>query len=235
MRPAFTPLPLRNGRRLALLVTAALVLAPGPAHADFTLSIGPVSADTALVRVDFHLADPLPEPDPDGSLVSPPAALAYTIELWRDRSTWFDALVSQRTYGYRLEVDRVRRIYRIAQPDGGILETADRAEVVALLTEQLQVAAARLVDLSPGKHYYLAITARLTPIDLDRLEDVEAWLSGDIRPRGKGGVLGIPKSVVGFLADVAGLGDKAAVSRSARFRRELTGETSRLEILAPEP
>jgi len=216
------------------LAGAALLILPTVCQAAFTLSIGPVSSDSTLVRLDFRLDDPLPDPEEDGSLASPPAALAYTIELWRDRSTWFDALVSQRTYGYRLEVDRVRRIYRVAVPDGGVFETADREELVRLLTEQMAVAAARLEDLSPGKHYYLAVTARLTPIDLDRLEDVNAWLSGDIRPRNKGGVLGVPKSVVGFLADVAGLGDKAAISRSARFHREVSGGASRLVIEVDE-
>jgi hypothetical protein len=216
---------------VAAAVTGAVLLTlPAAGHAQFHLDIGPVSADSALVRLDFRLDDPLLDAETEGTLAAPPAALAYTIELWRDRSTWFDALVSQRTYGYRLEVDRVRRLYRVAVPDGGVLETGDREELVRLLTEQVAVAAARLEDLSPGKRYYLAVTARLTPIDLDRLEDVNAWLSGDIRPRGKGGVLGVPKSVVGFLADVAGLGDKAAISRSARFHREVTGGTSRLVI-----
>ncbi|HEX7879662.1 MAG TPA: DUF4390 domain-containing protein [Candidatus Eisenbacteria bacterium] len=218
-----------RGSALALAILALGVYSR-PSQAAFNLAIGPVSSDSALVRLDFRLDDPLPDPEADGSLVSPPAALAYTIELWRDRSTWFDALVSQRTYGYRLEVDRVRRVYRVAVPDSGVIETADREELVRLLTEQVAVAAARLDDLSPGKHYYLAVTARLTPIDLDKLEDVNAWLSGDIRPRNKGGVLGVPKSVVGFLADVAGLGDKAAISRSARFHREVVAGASRLVI-----
>jgi hypothetical protein len=220
----------RRSRPLATLAMLAGLAVAAPARGEFALAIGPVSADTALVRLDFTLEDPLPAAEADGSLADPPAALAYTIELWRDRSTWFDALVSQRTYGYRIEIDRVRRVYRVAAPDGSLFETADRDELALLLSRQVGVGAARLADLDPGKHHYLAVTARLTPIDLDRLEDVDAWLSGDIRPHGRGGVLGVPKAVVGFLADVAGLGDKAAISRSARFRREVTEGTSRLVI-----
>lgn len=193
-------------------------LAP-PAAADFAVSVGDVRVDTAYVRLDFELLEPLPPPDSAGAYTPPPAALAFTVELWRDRSSWFDALVSQRTWGYRLEFDHIRGLYRVALPDGSLFETARREEVERRLAGQVDVIAARLEDLDPGKTYYLAVTARRTPIDLERLDELDAWMSGEIRPRRKGGgLLAVPKGVVGFLADVAGLGDRASVSRSARFR-----------------
>lgn len=214
---------------MRLTLGLGVLLLATPAAAEFTLEVGDVRADSALVRLDFRLVDPLPPPDSAGAYTPPPAALAFTIELWRDRSSWFDALVSQRTWGYRLEYDHIRRLYRVALPDGGRFETTRREDVERLLSEQVDVAAARLVDLAPGKTYYLAVTARRTPIDLERLDELDGWMSGEIRPRKRGGgVLAVPKGVVGFLADVAGLGDRASVSRSARFRALPTGA---LEIL----
>lgn len=186
-------------------------------------------ADSGYVHLDFRLVDPLPPPDSAGIYAPPPAALAFTVELWRDRSSWFDALVSQRTWGYRLEFDHIRRLYRVALPDGGVLETARREEVERLLSEHAGVVVARVVDMTPGKTYYLAVTARRTPIDLERLDELDAWMSGEIRPRKRGGgLLAVPKGIVGFLADVAGLGDRASVSRSARFRAL---ESGNLDVL----
>jgi len=177
-----------------------------------------VAADSTYVRISFSQSDPLPEADAAGPKSSPPAALAYTVELWRDRSGWFDGLVSSRTYGYRIDYDHWRGVWRVVPPEGPVFETANRAEIVDLLCRQSEVPAARTADLVPGRKYYVAITARLTPIDINELGEAESWLSGEFRAGARGGVLGVPKAVIGVLADAAGFGDRSTVERSGHFR-----------------
>jgi hypothetical protein len=209
---------------LLIAGTVGALVAGAALGNDIRLLIGDVFGDDRFVRVSFALSDPLPESDVHGPTGSTPAALAYTIELWRERSNWFDRLVSSRTYGYRLEFDHLRSLYRAVTPDGEILEISDRGELVEILCVQDSIVGARSTDLEPGKDYYFAITARLTPIDLNQLGEVEGWLSGEIRTGARrGGILGVPKAVVGVLADLAGFGDRSIVVRSDVFRANGTG------------
>jgi hypothetical protein len=197
-----------------VMLSAGLSFAQG-----FELNVTGIRSDTAYVRVGFTLSDPLPATDYEGPTQSPPAALAYTIELWRDRSGWFDQLLSSRTYGFRLEYDHLTDSYRILKPGGESIETADHEVLVRILCRQDDVPVARSSDLRSGKTYYFAVTARLTPIDINQLGEVEEWLSGEIRTgTRRGGILGVPKALVSILAGVAGVGDRSTVIRSARFR-----------------
>lgn len=219
--PGPSRLPLSAARIGATLPLAILLLlSPALQAGEFRLTVGNVRADSTFVRLDVLLTDPLPGEDETGEPAgSTPAALAYTLEVWRSRSAWFDALVSSRTFGYRLEYDHLRSVWLVVMPTGEHLEVADRGELVRLLCVQDAAAGARLSDLKPGKDYYFAVTARLTPIDINRLSEVEGWLSGEIRTgTRRGGILGVPRAVVGILADVAGFGDRSTIARSGRFR-----------------
>lgn len=212
----------RSGHGLLLLVVLGSWAAAAPvarAARPLQLVIGDIYPDSATVRVDFTVPEPLP-PDTTSDGELPPAAWALTIETWRDRSGWFDQLVSSRTFGYRIERDRVRDLYRVTTPAGETVEIIDRADLARLLGRQTGVVGARLTDLRTGDRHYFVITARLKAIDLNRLGDVDAWLSGEIRSGGgSGGVLAIPKAAVGLLANLAGLGDTATSARSRPFRR----------------
>lgn len=208
---------------LAGLMTAPLTGTLAAAPRPLELIIGDIYPDSAMVRLDFTVPEPLPA---DSTLREelPPAAYACTIETWRDRSGWFDQLVSSRTFGYRIERDQVRELFRVTAPDGAVVEIIDRADLGRLLGRQTGVIGARLQDLEPGRRHYFVITARLIPIDLTRLADMEAWLNGEIRTGGGGGgVLTIPKAAVGFLAGLAGLGETATSARSRSFRRPADG------------
>jgi hypothetical protein len=212
--------PLRNRPELLMAVLAFLLATAVPSTAgDFQVFVGDVTVDDTFVRTSFELSDPLPASDVEGPVQSPPAALAFTLELWRDRSGWFDGLVSSRTYGYRLEYDHWRAVYRVALPGGAFAETSSREDVIAILCRQMQVPGGLVAQLKTGKTYYISVTARLTPIDINKLSEVESWLSGEFRTgTRRGGVLGVPRAVVGILADVAGFGDQSTVGRSGRFR-----------------
>ncbi len=203
----------------AVLLLLLLLAAPAARGEEFRVAIDGVAADSGFVTIDFTLNDPLPEADELGPKNSPPAALAYTVELWRDRSGWFDGLVSSRTYGYRLDYDHLRNLYRIVPPGGGVVETGRRADVAALICRQIRVPVNRIDVLDPGKKYYVTVTARLSPIDINKLGEAEGWLSGEFQTgTRRNGVLGVPKVVVGILADVAGFGDRSTVERSSRYR-----------------
>lgn len=213
-----------TARRATLpLLALALALAAGLARADapIRLVIGDIYPDSASVRVDFTIENPLPEPDSTAGARAelPPAALACTIETWRDRSGWFDVLVSTRTFGFRIERDRIRDLYRVTAPGGAVVEAADRAELSGLLGRQTAVVAARLTDLEPGHRHYFTITARLMPIDLNRVADVEGWMDGEIRGGSGVGVLALPKAALGWLAELTGFGNREVSARSRPFRR----------------
>lgn len=210
---------LGSGALLALAL--CLVAPPARAGAPIRLVIGDIYPDSSSVRVDFTIENPLPEPDSTAAAQAelPPAALACTVETWRDRSGWFDVFVSTRTFGYRIERDRIRELYRVTTPDGTIVEASDRAELSDLLSRQTGVVAAHLVDLTPEQRHYFTITVRLMPIDLNRLTDVEDWMNGEIRTGRRSDVLALPKAALGWLAELTGLGNREVSARSRPFRR----------------
>jgi hypothetical protein len=217
----FRPFALEGAPASAALVAVLAIGSAILAFADdFRLRVGRIEADTAFVRVSFELSDPLPESDSEGPTGTTPAALAYTIELWRERANWFDSIVSSRTYGFRLDYDHLRNLYRVVTPEGEILEVADRGTLVSLLCFQDGVVGGRTRDLEPGRQYYFAVTARLTPIDLNELGEIEDWMSGEIQTgTRRDGILGVPKAVLGMLANLAGFGDRSVVERSNVFYR----------------
>ena len=57
--------------------------------------------------------------------------------------------------------------------------------------------------------------AMVQPMNMDDLENVDAWLSGDVTQCG--GLLGIPKALARIVVDVSGLGDQTAEGKSRSF------------------
>lgn len=203
---------------VVLLIAASLgAAAKAP---PIRLVIGDIYPDSTAVRVDFVIENAMPEEPPGEPEEVPPAALAFTIETWRDRSAWFDQLVSTRTIGYRIERDRIRNLYRVTTPEKNQVEFTELDELAALLSRQTGVIGARLADLEPGKRHYFTIRTRLMPVDLNRVADAEQWMNGEIKTGGGGGgVLSIPKAALGWLAALTGLGDREVSARSRSFRR----------------
>jgi len=147
-----------------------------------------------------------------------PATLTLVVDLWRDRSGWWDSMVHSQAYIYRFRRDVWSGTYELLDPARNSVTLGGPDALRAYLERVHEVPLGVAGRFERGKDYYLTVRAILKPIDLNDLEEVNAWLNGDVTEgRGGGGLLGIPKSLANLAVDLSGLGDKSATGRSRTF------------------
>jgi hypothetical protein len=175
------------------------------------------AADTLLATFGLRgILDPRDENPTLG--VGVPATLTIVVDLWRDRSGWWDSLVRSRTYTYRFRRDVWSGVSEVVNPDGTSVTLADPTSLCAYLERIHEIPLGAAPAFDEGKAYYLTVKAVLKPLDLDDLEEVEAWLSGDVtQGPAKGGILGVPKALYRLAVDLSGLGTESRVGRSEPF------------------
>ena len=224
----------RAGHQAALLAVACLLLvaaAPALARAGLRVQVQapPLAAvaspgdttgarhtspDTLVASFALHgLFD-----EEDRTLAEGvPATLTLVVDLWRERSGWWDPLVHSRAYTYRFRRDIWTNTYEALNPDGSTTRLPDADALRAHLERVHEVPLGPPSLFEPGKRYYLTVKAVLRPLDLDDLEEVNAWLSGDVTGGENGGVLGLPRALARMAVNLSGLGDRTAVGRSVSF------------------
>ena len=207
--------PGRCNVRIALLV---LLLFAGPAFA-FSLRIGGPRLETGRLWVNAEMSEPLDSRLRRSLERGMPATLQLHAELWRKRSAWFD----------RLEASfdaRLRMVYSVRDEDyvlerGGMLahySTLDSLEHA--LERPIALAITETSLLQPGNRYYVALTATYKPLNVEDLEELDGWLTGEVREKresGFGVLTALPHSLFDAVRNVAGFGDVRSRAISAEF------------------
>jgi len=146
------------------------------------------------------------------------ATLLIVIDLWQDKSSWWDSLVRSRVVAYRFRRDVWTGETELLDQSGASRRFADREALANELERLREVDLGSAHDFKPGKSYYVSVKAMVRPLSLEDLENVDAWLSGKVTGAEGKGILGIPKAVARALIGASGLGDQSAVGKSLRFK-----------------
>jgi hypothetical protein len=146
-----------------------------------------------------------------------PATLILIVDLWRDRSGWWNSLVRSQAFTYRFRRDHWTGEYQVWNVDQTTSTLPDREALRAYLERVHEVTLGLGRHFDRGKSYYVTVKVILKPMDLDELRKMDAWLSGDVGDRGGGGILGIPKALAQVVVEMSGLGGKSVVERSRSF------------------
>ena len=202
--------------RWTLAVALALLPEVGVAQAPPLLTVT-VQNTTPRVRSTALLAD--------GKFVGLmrsgfPLRLHYRLELWRERSGWFDQFVREVSW------DAVARNDPLA--DDFVLLRQGRHAVTRYSTPDELAAALEIpytVTLTPnpsasGRYYFIARLEVTTLNDTD-LEELSRWLSGDVEPAVSGeGSFGeaLARGAQRVLVRLAGLPRQRLEARSATIR-----------------
>lgn len=216
----------RRARLLAACAFACLLAGAPRAHAQDGLS---ATVDRVWIRadslnVDFSVRELFSDRIRNGLTRGLPMTLSVEIELWRDRSGWWDALevrhvreykIQQNVWDDRFFVDDVRG-RRIWLPSVDALERHLSYRRGEFVTE---------IDvLRPDERYFVVVIPTLKPLTIEDVREVEAWLTGEFETGSKRGgfsvITGLPRTVFGIFIDLAGLGDASTLARSGRFRVE---------------
>ncbi len=150
------------------------------------------------------------------------SALDYTVELYRQRSGWFDALVTSRTLPFRISFDAFERKYRLLSDDIRI-KSEDFQTVADQCTRLAGVSLGLLEELGlePDGRYYIVVRGRYQPVATETLEELRSWLGGPggdqqrEQQREQGG--GIGSRLARTLMNAAGFGERQLEGESTRF------------------
>ncbi len=184
---------------------------PAPQAPGLAVTVEGPGHQPAL-RLDEALDDPAFEEAVRSGL---PLRLQFVVELWRDEL--FDDLVDRVEWTLVLQYEPLARRFRLlaeghdSTPEFSSFDAARRA----LATPQTpEVRAPR-----PGRYYYLA-TLEVETLSLSDLEELETWLSGELRPAvsGRGSVSGaLGRGLKRVLIRVLDLPVRRYVARSPKF------------------
>lgn len=146
-----------------------------------------------------------------------PATLVLVVDLWRERSGWWDSLVRSHAFSYQWKRDTWTGEVALRGIDGTASTLPDRESLRAVLERVHEIVLGLPRDFEPGRRYYVTVKALIKPMEVDDLQKVDSWLSGDVTSSGGGGFLGIPKALARIVVDVSGLGDQTVVGTSRTF------------------
>ena len=194
-----------------------LMLARTALAFDIT-SVTVARTEGGLLSVTTHLQDPIETRVQHSLERGMPATLLLHAELWRRRSGWFDRMESSSDATVRLRHD--------VWHDEWTLERAGAATIRASSVDSLERALSRplVIDLAgfdhvpPDSRCYVVVTATLKPLSVEDAEEVEGWVSGEVRSQGRFGIITqLPRSLFDAVRNFTGFGDSHDQAQTPEF------------------
>ena len=237
---------MRRERRLREILTflapvlCAVLTAGGPAVGAALASDFPITIAGDSLSILIH-ADVGPEILPDFVRErldrGIPATIGFQVDLWRNRSAWFDSRVAQEVHRYRISRDAWTGAYVLEGPEGP--DAAMGADSLGTLVRRLGDDPIRLNiprELAlGGAVLWVEVTAVTIPLSVQDLGEVEEWITGEMGG-GSNSVFGIPGGVLRMVRDLSGLGDRRLVGQTGRFGISLVaGDVVWVQTLGRSP
>jgi hypothetical protein len=212
---------------LACLLVAAILAgtarAEEPERPPLALRLEQVEAGSGFAWTDFSLLHALEGKTRDDLRHGRPLTFLYTVEMWRERSHWFDALIYSHTLEIRLRYDPWQEIYAVAGLGPDIRQYLTVEEAEAGVASHLHLKSAPVEKLRSDARYYLVLRADIKTLTLHDLNEVEGWLKGEVQADGDRSGMSIPRSLMRVVLGVSGLGDRSVVLRSEPFEGSRLG------------
>jgi hypothetical protein len=200
---------------LALLVTHV-----PEAHAFQLTAIRPVRDASGQLWVELRIEQPL-EPRVANSLArGMPATLTLHAELWRRRSAWFDRMERAVDASFRMRYDVWSDRWRLERPGGSTLTVGSIDSLETALERTLALPVAPLGRVAPDVSCYVVVSASLRPLNVEDVEEVELWLSGEVKEKQHSGLsvlTSLPRSLFEAARNFAGFGDERSRLISTEF------------------
>ncbi len=207
---------MKSRLRCSLLTAIAVAVLPGAASAGKLVIEGLGVTSQGYPFVDYRFESPFEGRALEAIRSGLPSTLTFTIEIWRARPGWWDALEAVRESQLRVLRDPLSDQYVAASPE----ELLRFPQLDSLATSVCSHRRAYLPKLDARKTYYLVVTSNLAPLSVEDLRELEEWLQGTIRSgdeENPSGVVGLSGTAVGMLLGLSGFGDVTVRTRSENF------------------
>jgi hypothetical protein len=204
-----------------------LVLASGThsrarAGDAFMASIERVWFRSDTLHVDFDVVGLFSDRIRDGLSRGLPMTFSVQVDLWRTRAGWWDALESRSIRRFKVQRNVFDDRFFVHGEDGKRFIVSDLPALERHLSIRRAEFVSRITNLPREKSYYVAVTPSLRPLTIEDVQEVEAWLNGEIEESRDetaiSVITGVPRMFFNVFVDLAGLGDKSTLARSGTFR-----------------
>ncbi len=208
-------------RRLPIVAIVVAVLFPAPpaTASDLGLSVGPIEKENGAITVSYRVENPLTPRLEETLLRGMPATVIYEVGVWKRRTFWFDKLVLAMKSEHRVVYSPWEKAFRLRS---GSLRGKPRAvptldSLKSLLFSERRLPMAAVGSLEPTTRYYVSVRVTIRPLSAEDLDEVEDWLVGEVK-NPEHPERGMPGYLLGIAANLSGLGDRTALSKSETFR-----------------
>lgn len=206
------------------ILAALLLIIPPQVSAEPSISFQNIRVYREWLEIDFQLLEGFSDNVRETLERGLPATVQFEIELWRDRSRWYDHLEETRFLTFHIEYDRWEKTWEVRGPFRDPLHYTTFDKMASAVLRQERVRIADMGRLRVREPYYFSVRAEVKPLELEQIREIEAWLEGKIpgenpeRDADAGLLRLIPERLFGFAASVAGLGAKSIEAKSITFQ-----------------
>lgn len=210
----------RRPRLARVLPAAALALLVAASAAALDVGVISMREQAGHVWTDVRLTGLFAPRVAESLSRGMPATLRLHTELWRRRRGWFDRLETSFDAEVRIRYDVWSRTYQLERRGAPTTGVATLDSVEAALERPIALRVGRVGDLDPAARYYVIVTATLKPLSVEDVEEIEGWLSGEVKTtggKGFGVITELPRSVFDAVRNFTGFGDQKARAISPDF------------------
>lgn len=209
-------------RRCAFVLPWALValLAATLAEAFEIATVTATRDEQGRLWVTMRLDDPL-EARVEKSLArGMPARLLLHAELWRKRGGWFDRMERSVDAGVRMRYDVWKEEWTIERPGAPTILTHSVDSLEIALSRPFVMMVPGLENVPDDAPCYVVATATVKPLNVEDVEEVEGWLSGEVHEPDRSGfgvVTQVPRSLFDAIRNFTGFGDSHDRANTPEF------------------
>jgi hypothetical protein len=149
-----------------------------------------------------------------------PATLLLHAELWRHRTGWFDRMERAGDAVVRMRHDIWHEEWRLERAGAPPLVMKDVDSLEAALSRPLVLQVPGLDHVPEEARCYVVVTATVKPLSVEDAEEVEGWVSGEVRDQrhaGFGVITQLPRSLFDAVRNFTGFGDSRDQAQTPEF------------------
>ena len=144
-----------------------------------TVTVDSLRINSDELMVDFRVDSLLDKSVVEGLDRGLTVSVSYQIELWRQRSNWFDQNVDYIILTFTLSYNTLDDRY-VFQSRDERRTTGLFWKALKLLSEQKEIFITTREKLKPNNIYYLEIKGRVKPLSVENLNEISQWLKGEV-------------------------------------------------------
>lgn len=205
---------------LGVLLAAIALLAHAVPVVALEVSVGTPRERNGYVYIDAELTELFPPRVEESLLRGMPATVQVRAELWRRRNGWFDRLENSFDASVRIRYEVWSETFRLERAGADPRQLTGLPAVEVALSQSWALPAGRVATIKPGGRFYVVVYATLKPLSVEDVEEVEGWLSGEVKNESRAGlgvITELPRSLFDAVRNFAGFGDQRARAVSAEF------------------